>query len=337
MTRPPIRPKETGIPEPLVLYVDADQAGRRLDVFLAARLADHTRAELHRAIKADRVTVDGKRTKAAYRLRAGQRVEVMLPQAPREGPQPENIPLDVIFEDDHLIAINKPPGMVVHPAKGHWSGTLASALAYRLDQLSTVGGPTRPGIVHRLDRETSGVIVAAKTDRAHLAIAAQFEGRTTEKEYFAILQGVPDRDRDMIDQPIGLHPHHRQRMAIRHDHPTSRQASTMYEVTERFDRFAVVRVMPRTGRTHQIRVHMAHIRCPILCDRLYAGRSTITRGEIRGQVEDKHVLLDRLALHAKHLEITHPATGRPLVLSAPIPEDITSVLTELRAYRGTKP
>lgn len=325
---PSPEPDSTGA---LVLFVDADQVGQRLDVFLASQLTRFTRVQLRRAIGSDGVTVDGKRTKVAYRLKAGQRIDVVLPQLPREGPEPENIPLDVVYEDAQLIAINKAPGMVVHPARGHWSGTLASALAFRFDQLSSVGGPTRPGIVHRLDRETSGVIVVAKTDEAHMAISAQFENRTTEKEYLAIVQGVPDRDRDMIDRPIGKHPHHREKMAIRDTHPTSRQATTAYEVTERFDRFAFLRAMPRTGRTHQIRVHLAHIGCPVLCDRLYAGRDRITRGEIRGQREDQHILLDRLALHALRLKITHPTTNRPLELYAPLAEDIASVLAELRA------
>ena len=146
------------------------------------------------------------------------------------GPHPEEIPLDILYEDEHIIAVNKPPGMVVHPARGHWSGTLASALSFHFRQLSSVGGPTRPGIVHRLDRDTSGVMVVAKTDPMHFALAAQFETRTTEKEYFAITAGVPDRDRDIIEQPIGVHPHQREKMAIRAGHSTSREATTFYEV-----------------------------------------------------------------------------------------------------------
>jgi 23S rRNA pseudouridine1911/1915/1917 synthase len=314
----------------VLLHVDDDQAGQRLDVFLASRLTRYTRVQLRRAISSDGVTVDGKRTKVAYRLRAGQRVEIVLPKLPREGPEPENVPLDVIHEDAHLIAINKAAGMVVHPAKGHWSGTLASALAYHFHRLSSVGGPTRPGIVHRLDRETSGVIVVAKTDQAHLALAAQFEQRTTEKEYLAIVQGVPDRDRDVIDRPIGMHPHQREKMAIRDRHPTSRPATTTYEVRERFDRFACLRVLPKTGRTHQIRVHLAHIGYPVLCDRLYAGRDRITRGELRGDNADQHIVLDRLGLHALRLKLTHPATQQPLELHAPLPADILRVLQELR-------
>jgi 23S rRNA pseudouridine1911/1915/1917 synthase len=245
--------------------------------------------------------------------------------------------LDVLFEDEHLIAINKAAGMVVHPAKGHWSGTLASALSYHFQRLSSVGGPTRPGIVHRLDRETSGVILAAKTDQAHLALAAQFEKRSVQKEYFALVQGVPERDTDVISRPIGPHPIHREKMAVRPNHPSSRPAETRYEVMERFDRFAALRILPRTGRTHQIRVHLAHMGCPVLCDRLYAGRCQITDGELRGQGDRGPVLLDRVALHAWRLRILHPVTGEPLALAAPIPTDIQAVLDALRASGHLQP
>src|SRR5262249_9518025 len=160
---------------------------------------------------------------------------------------PENIPLDILYEDAEIAVVNKPPGMVVHPAKGHWAGTLTSALQFHFDSLSTAGGPTRPGIVHRLDRDTSGVMVVAKNDRVHLPLAEQCEARAVQKEYFAIPSGVPDRDRDVIDLPIGAHPHHREKMAIRHDHVTSRSAQSFYEVTERFAGFAAVKILPKTG------------------------------------------------------------------------------------------
>jgi 23S rRNA pseudouridine1911/1915/1917 synthase len=253
------------------------------------------------------------------------------------GPNPEEIPLDVIYEDNHIIAVNKPPGMVVHPARGHWSGTLASALAFHFRQLSSVGGPTRPGIVHRLDRDTSGVMVVAKTDPMHFALAAQFEARTTEKEYFAITAGVPDRDRDIVEQPIGIHPQQREKMAIRAAHTTSREATTFYEVLERFAGFAAVRVLPKTGRTHQIRVHLAHIGCPVLCDKLYGGHAKITRGELRrrashgsSRADDNDVILSRQALHARRIKLAHPASGEPIEFIAPLPADLTAVLEELR-------
>ncbi|MBI2480203.1 MAG: RluA family pseudouridine synthase, partial [Planctomycetia bacterium] len=227
---------------PVELIVGEEHADERLDAYLAARFPSYSRVKLRHAISAGGVQVDGKRTKPAYRLRTGQKIAITLPELIVDGPQPEDIPLDILFEDDHLIAVNKSPDMVVHPAKGHWAGTLTSALAFRFAQLSSVGGPTRPGIVHRLDRETSGVIVVAKTDQAHLGLATQFEARTTEKEYTAIVIGSLDRDRDVIEQPIGIHPYHREKMAIRPDHETTRNAKTFYEVTERFRGFALVKV-----------------------------------------------------------------------------------------------
>lgn len=180
---------------------------------------------MRKVINAAGVKVDGQRVKAAYRLQPGQRVTIVLPDLAREGPRPENIPLEILYEDDVLAAVVKPPGMVVHPAKGHWRGTLTSALQFHFDRLSSAGGPTRPGIVHRLDRDTSGVLVVAKTDQAHMLLAEQFENRSVEKEYFAICAGVPSRDRNQIDLPIGPHPYQREKMAIRPDDPTSRAAA----------------------------------------------------------------------------------------------------------------
>ncbi len=319
--------------EPVQLNVDAAGSGRRLDAFLADRFSEYSRVQLRRAIDAACVRVDGRSRKAAYRLREGETVSIVLPEPVSTGPQPENIPLDILFEDDWLVAVNKPPDMVVHPSRGHWSGTLAAALAHHFDRLSTVGGATRPGIVHRLDRDTSGVIVVAKNDPTHLALAAQFEGRTVEKEYFAIVAGVPDRDRDIVEQPIGVHPHQREKMAVRHGHHTSREASTFYEVERRFRGFAAVTARPKTGRTHQIRVHLAHIRCPVLCDRLYGGRSQITLGEIESGRKDENVFLDRQALHAQRLRLTHPERNKPIEFAAPLPEDMARVLEKLEQHR----
>jgi 23S rRNA pseudouridine1911/1915/1917 synthase len=311
------------------LIAGPQAAGQRLDAFLAQSLPQHSRVQLRKVIGAGGVRVNGQGTKVAHRLSAGDRIAIVLPPMNAAGPHPEEIPLDVLYEDEHIIAVNKPPGMVVHPARGHWSGTLASALAFHFRQLSSAGGPTRPGIVHRLDRDTSGVMVVAKTDPMHFALAAQFENRTTEKEYFAITAGVPDRDRDRIEQPIGVHPHQREKMAIRAGHTTSREAASFYEVVERFAGFAAVRVLPKTGRTHQIRVHLAHIGCPVLCDKLYGGRSSITRRElIRGG--DETVVLSRQALHARRIKLAHPATGTAIEFTAPLPADLVQVLELLR-------
>ncbi|MCC6123469.1 MAG: RluA family pseudouridine synthase [Pirellulales bacterium] len=321
--------------DPVELIVDSTEAGWRLDVFLAHHFPDYSRVHLRRVITAGGVQVEDRGGKPAYRLIPGQRVRIVLPEIPREAPRPENIPLDILYEDDHLVVVNKPPGMVVHPARGHWSGTLAGALQFHFGStLSTSGGPSRPGIVHRLDRDTSGVILVARSDFAHAKLARQFADRTIEKEYFALVSGDPPLDRDMIDCPIGFHPHQREKMAIRRDDVESRPAQTFFEVVERFDGFAAVRLVPKTGRTHQIRVHLGHIGCPVLCDKQYGGRSHITRGEIRRDPADDFVLLDRQALHARRLKFRHPAEDRPLEIEAPLPADMQAVLQELRAYRS---
>jgi 23S rRNA pseudouridine1911/1915/1917 synthase len=234
--------------------------------------------------------------------------------------------------------------MIVHPAKGHWEGTLASALAHHFGALSGRGGPTRPGIVHRLDRDTSGVIIVAKNDQAHDALAAQFKSRHVVKEYLAIVAGEPDRDRDVIDEPIGDHPTHREKKAIRRDDASARPAVTEYEVAERFVGYAFLRALPKTGRTHQIRLHLTHIGCPVLCDRLYGGRVRITELELiprdklaqdesLGQQAAEAVLLDRQALHAHRLAFSHPTTGARVQFEAPLPDDMQRTLAALRRWR----
>jgi 23S rRNA pseudouridine1911/1915/1917 synthase len=330
----PLEPRQVTIAE----------AGQRLDVFLVQHMSEFTRAHVQKAIEAEAVRVNGRPSKSGYRLRAGDVVLYQDTSLPREGPPGEDIPLEVLFEDDALVVVNKPPGMVVHPGKGNWQGTLAAALAHRFERLSTLGGEARPGIVHRLDRDTSGVIVVAKTDAAHAALAEQFAARTVEKEYFAIVVGVPDRDRDVVDLPIGPHPHERQKKAVRRDHPEARPARTLYEVGERFAGFAAVRAFPKTGRTHQVRIHLAAVGCPVLCDRLYGGRARITLEEIakkaggwRLEAGDKTTeeapLLERQALHARRIRFAHPQSGETLEFVAPLPADIASVLDALREHR----
>lgn len=323
--------------EPVELTIQAAESGCRLDAYLAAQFPDYSRVHLRRIIMAGGVKIDGRGGKPAYRLKPGQRVAVSLPELPRQSPRPENIPLEILFEDEHLVVVNKPPGMVVHPARGHWSGTLASALQFRFGPtLSSAGGLSRPGIVHRLDRDTSGAILVARNDQAHAKLAKQFASRSIEKEYFALVTGAPPYDRDMIDCPIGFHPRVREKMAVRHDGAQTRPAQTFYETVERFEGFSAVIARPKTGRTHQIRVHLNHLGCPVLCDRQYGHRSQITRGEIRRDPSDELVLLDRQALHARRLRFLHPFTSLPIEIEAPLPADITAVLAELRQYRSLK-
>lgn len=320
--------------DPVELVVTGTDAGQRLDWFLAHQFPAYSRVYLRKAINAAAVKVDGLRVKAAHRLRAGEQVSFIPPELPRTGPIPENIPLEILYEDADLAVVNKPPGMVVHPAKGHWSGTLTSALQFHFDQLSATGGPSRPGIVHRLDRDTSGVMVIAKNDQTHVRLGDQFETRSVEKEYFAIVTGVPDRDRDIIDAPIGPHPTQREKMAIRREHPASRSAQTFYEVLERFTGFAALKVLPKTGRTHQIRLHLNSIGHPVLCDRLYGGRAELTRGELHDDPSDSAALLARQALHARRLKFVHPTSGETIEVTAPVPPDIEAVLVELRSIKG---
>jgi len=331
---PWIMSPENASSEPVEFVVTGPESGWRLDAFLAHHLPDYSRVHLRRVITAGGVKVDGEGGKPSYRLRPGQRVWIVPPEIPRQAPRPENIPLEILYDDDWVAVINKPPGMIVHPARGHWSGTLTSALQFHFGgRLSSLGGPTRPGIVHRLDRDTSGVILVAKNDEAHGKLGAQFQARTVHKEYFVLVVGCPDRDRDVVDRPIGAHPRQRDKMAIRRDETASQPAQTFYEVLERFDGFAAVKASPKTGRTHQIRVHLGHIGCPVLCDRQYGGRAQITRGEIRRDPQDALVLLDRQALHARRLQFAHPHTGKPMEVEAPLPADILAVLDELRRFR----
>ena len=245
-------------PKTATVFVEESEAGMRLDAFLAQRFPEYSRVRLRQLIQLAAILVDTRPRKAAYRINTGQTVQVTFPPDDRPGPQPENVPLEVIYEDDALVALNKPAGMVVHPAKGHWSGTLTAALAYHFAQLSQLGGPSRPGIVHRLDRDTSGIMVIAKTDAAHQGLARQFEQRQVHKEYLAISRGSLDRDRDEIDQPIGMHPYQREKMAIRAHHPTSRTARTFVEVQQRFRGFVALRLPPHRSHTPDSRALVPH-------------------------------------------------------------------------------
>jgi len=321
--------------EPVELIVPAEDAGCRLDIFLARHFTDHSRVQLRRVITAGGVRIGELGGKPSYRLLAGQTIRVHLPPMPAAGPKPEAIPLNVLYEDEWLAVVNKPPSMVVHPARGHWSGTLTSALAHHFSTLSEAGGVTRPGIVHRLDRDTSGAIVIAKNDKAHHRLAAQFAERTIEKQYLAIVVGVPDRDRDMIDRPIGMHPTNREKMAVRPNDAQSRAAQSYYEVRERFRHFALVAIHPKTGRTHQIRVHLASIGHPVLCDAQYGGRDRITQGELLGGKPDEQIVLERQALHAQRLSFAHPADGRRMTVEAPLAEDLEQILRLLRSAPAT--
>lgn len=311
-------------------------AGKRIDAYLAARYPDYSRTIIQKVIDANAVRVNDALVKASYKVRADDIVRVWLPELTGDSHSPEDIPIRVVYEDDFLVVVDKPPGMVVHPAKGHRSGTLVNALQFHFDKLSTVSGDNRPGIVHRLDRDTSGLLLVVKEDRVHKALAAQFEERTIKKEYLAVVYGTPSRDRDYVTKPIGFHPTHREKMAIRTPEDGGKSAVTFYEVAERMRGFSLLRVRLETGRTHQIRVHLAHVGHPIAADKLYSGRECVRIGDIPGTdpARADEVILSRQGLHAHTLRFTHPETGAELQLEAPLPEDMRRSLEIMRGGGG---
>jgi 23S rRNA pseudouridine1911/1915/1917 synthase len=327
---------------PREFEVKARTEGKRIDIYLASRFTEYSRRVIQKIIDAEAVLVNGRTVKASYRVRLGDLVCIRLPELPDTTPAPEDIPLEVIYEDDLLTVVNKPAGIVTHPARGNWRGTLVNALQFHFDALSTIAGESRPGIVHRLDRDTTGLLVVAKDDHTHRELALQFELRQVHKEYLALVAGVPQRDCDFIEQPIGLHPTSREKMAIRMLSTGGKRAITFYRVVERFQNFALVLCEPRTGRTHQIRVHLNHIGHPILADKLYSGRDRITLGDViraagrttPSALQAEAPLIERQALHAHVLRFRHPATGDELNLVAPLPEDFARTL---RALRGQEP
>jgi 23S rRNA pseudouridine1911/1915/1917 synthase len=308
-----------------------DDGGLRLDKYLAQARPELSRSQIQRLIAAGAVTVDGRQVKASYIVRPGDLVVMELP--PPEPPEllPEPAPLEVIYEDDDLLVINKPAGLVMYPAAGHRSGTLVNALLARYPEMGAEEGGPRAGIVHRLDKETSGLIVVARTGAVRLALQEQFKRRQVHKVYLALLEGRPPQPRGMIDAPVGRDPRQRKRMAVVHD---GRPARTLYRVLENFAGYTLVQVEPETGRTHQIRVHFAWLGCPVAGDAVY-GRRKKAPGSRKlpasPQSSGKVSLeLDRQFLHAWKLRFALPATGEEIECVAPLPPELESVLAELR-------
>jgi len=288
----------------------------RLDAFVAGTGVVVSRSQAKALIERGYVLVEGRRRKASYVLRPAERVEVTIPPAPPVEVQAEPLDLPVIYEDSDIIAVNKPPGMIVHPAAGRRQGTLVNALLYRWGSLAEMGGP-RPGIVHRLDKDTSGLMVVAKGEAALEGLARQFRDRTVEKCYLALVRGVVPRDSGRVDLPIGRHRTVRHKMSVRSRR--SRAAMTRYRVKERFEGATLLELWPQTGRTHQIRVHMAAIGFPVLGDRTYGRKASFSE------------LIGRQALHALSLSFDHPRSGLRLRLQAPLWEDMAAALERLRA------
>lgn len=310
---------------PLRFSVTAEEAGERLDTFLAARISDWSRARLQRLIEDADVLVNGRTTKASYKVRANDELEIELTSLPVAHFEPENIPIDIVYEDDEVIVVNKPAGMVVHPAAGNLSGTLANALAFHFNQLSKAGGPARPGIVHRLDKGTSGLLVVAKTETTHENLANQFRAREVFKSYVALVHGQLARERGEIDQPIARDPRNRTRMAIVRG---GRPALSVYRIREAFDRFTSLDVELKTGRTHQIRVHLAWMKHPVVGDEVYGGGrdKTVSDPQVRGAIAK----LNRQFLHAHELGFHHPRTNQELRFTAPLPTELLHVLELVR-------
>lgn len=302
------------------------RVGLRLDVCIADHLTDCSRARAGALIRDGSVRVDGDPKKPGYRLKAGDAVlgEIPPPVAVRFEPEP--MALDVRFEDDALLAINKPAGLVVHPAPGHPDGTLVNGLLHHCPDLPGIRGERRPGIVHRLDKDTTGVLIVAKTDRAMARLAAAFKGRTVEKTYLALVHGSPETDSGRITLPVGRHPRHRKQMAA--GFPGGRAAESRWSVRERYPGAALLRVRILTGRTHQIRVHLSAIGHPVMGDPLYGRRHPDRR--LPASAADAVRSLNRQMLHARRIRLVHPETGEPLSIEAPLPEDLAEILAVLR-------
>jgi 23S rRNA pseudouridine1911/1915/1917 synthase len=300
------------------LVVGPEAFGVRIDVWLARALPDLSRARLQALIAEGHVHLDGSPTRPKALLRGGETIVVSVPPPVPAAPRPEDIPLDILFEDAFLLVLDKPAGLVVHPGAGQDSGTIVNALLHRVKDLSGVGGVVRPGIVHRLDRGTSGLLLVAKDDETHRSLARQFAGRTVEKEYLAIVHGVPKARQGRIEAPIGRDPVHRKRMSTRAS--GGRAARSDYVVEEVLDGASLVRVRIHTGRTHQIRVHLASIGHPVAGDATYGG--TRTPGSRSLASRAALTALDRPALHAARLVFTHPATGERIRFESPLPADL---------------
>ena len=293
-----------------------EDAGLRLDAFLAKELPELSRSRVQQLLEQGCVLAEGRPGKKNRRLSPGERILLELPEPAEAEPEPEEIPLDILFEDEDLLVINKPKGMVVHPAPGHESGTLVNALLHHCgDSLSGIGGVKRPGIVHRLDKDTSGLMLAAKTDRAHAALAAQLGDHSLHRVYAALLIGTPRPGEGTVDLSVGRHPRDRKKMAA--GVPGGRAAVTHYRVLETFPGYSYVECRLETGRTHQIRVHMASLGHPVAGDPLYGGKCSLP--------------LSSQCLHAREIRFRHPVTGADMTFSCPLPPEFSAVLEKLRS------
>jgi 23S rRNA pseudouridine1911/1915/1917 synthase len=324
-------PADEQTDQPITLHVGSSIKQSRIDKYLHGRFGNYSRVMLQNIIKAGAVKVNGKIVKPSFNLKPGDKIDLTLPELPGKDIQPEDIPLDIIYEDDDIIVLNKQANMLVHPARGNISGTVVNALAFYSDRLSSGLGEFRPGIVHRLDKNTTGVMVAAKNDTAQWKIAKQFETRRTKKTYLAVVHGTPELTADRINAPLGIHPRRREKYAIRPE--IGKEAVTFYEVLESFRGFSLLRLIPKTGRTHQIRVHLSHIKHPVVADDMYGGKFIYLWQLADAEPAVQEPVINRVALHASTLGFKHPTTGEMVTFEAPLPEDMQNLLNILRKYR----
>ena len=306
---------------------------RRIDKYLHShpKLSGFSRVMIQNIIKEGAVKVNGKIVKPSFKLSPGDKIDLTVPRPPSKEIHPQDIPLNIIYEDDDIIIVNKQADMIVHPARGNTNGTLVNALAFYSDKLSSGLGEFRPGIVHRLDRNTTGVMVVTKNDTAQWKIAKQFEQRKTKKSYLAIVHGVPELTADRINAPLGVHPRAREKYAIRPE--IGKEAITVYEVVESFRGFSLLKMTPKTGRTHQIRVHLSYIKHPIVGDDMYGGKLVYPWQLQDAEPAPQDPVINRVALHASTLEFKHPTTEKIMKFEAPLPKDMQNLLDMLRKYR----
>ena len=320
--------------EAISITVEARAHGWRIDHYLARLYPNYSRSAFQKAITQGAVLLNGLPAKTGRRLRVNDALSVKLPQESDSSLPAEDIPLEILYEDDSLVVINKAANMIVHPGRGNYFGTMAGALQFHFDQLSDMAGQLRPGIVHRLDRDTTGVVIVAKDNQIHSRLSSQFEKREVTKEYRAFVWGGLGFDSDLIETHMSVHPGKREKMQVCEPGGNSREATTWYEVIQRFEKATYVRLLPKTGRTHQLRVHMNHLGHPILADSLYRGRSQVTQADLNPQSdtdEESPVLIQRQALHALRLTFRHPQSGKEMTIEAPLPADMQATLDYLES------
>lgn len=332
------RPLETASDEAeaVSLRIRRRLPGRRLDKYLHSRFPRLSRTLIQRLIKQGIVTVNKRPTKASYEPDTGDRIDLVIPPPEPYDVIPEDIPLDIVYEDDHILAINKSKGIIVHPSKGTQKGTIANGLAFYANSLSHGEDPFRPGIVHRLDKNTTGIMLVAKTDEAHWRLSLQFERRTVRKTYLGVVEGGPELDSDVINAPLASHSTIKDRYIVPgcQQHVTNRlskEAITEYEVVERYRGYSLVHLHPKTGRTHQLRVHMSYIGHPMAGDTFYGGHH-VSEFHLTGQGSDAP-LTSQQALHAYRIQFAHPITEKTMELEAPPPAELARLIRLLRQYR----